>query len=306
MDFLLHVISQYGLWVVFVTVLLDQGGLPVPAYPPLILTSALAAQAQQPLWPIVLVAALAAVIADGLWYAGGRRFGVHLVRLMCRLSLSPDSCVASTRDSYARWGAPSLVVAKFIPGFAALATTLAGQSRTPLARFVLFDGLGALLWALVAVGIGALFHDAVAEVLARLESLGHVGVVVLLSAIALFVAWKWLKRQRFIRLVQMARISVPELRELMDGGGKPLVIDVRPHAQRAASGWIPGAVLASHVGELDLAPQHEVIVYCDCPNEASAASLARQLKQRGFKHVRPLAGGLEAWLAHGLPVDRAH
>lgn len=303
MDFLLHLIGNYGLWVVFVTVLLDQGGLPVPAYPPLIVASALAVQAQQPLWPIVLVAALAALLADGLWYAGGRRFGLHLVRLMCRLSLSPDSCVATTRDNYGRWGAPSLIVAKFIPGFAALATTLAGQARTPLARFALFDGLGAVLWATVAVGIGALFHDAVAEVLARLEALGHVGVLVLLSAIALFVGWKWWKRQRFIRLVNMARISVPELRQLFDDGVEPLVLDVRPQAQREASGWIPGAVLAAHVGELDMAPQHEVIIYCDCPNEASAASLARQLKQRGFQRVRPLAGGFEAWQAHGLPIQ---
>lgn len=304
MDLLLHLIAHYGLWVVFIAVLLDQGGLPVPAFPPIIVTSAMAVEAQQPLWPIVLVAALAALLADGLWYAGGRRFGAHLLRLVCRLSLSPDSCVASTRDTYARWGAPSLVVAKFIPGFAALATTLAGQTGTGLARFALYDGLGAALWALVAVATGALFHDAVNEVLVQLESLGQTGLLVLLAAIALFVAYKAWKRQRFIRLIRMARISVPELQQLLDDGTAPLLLDVRPSAQRAASGWIPGAVLATHVGDLDLPPQREVIVYCDCPNEASAAKLARALKQRGFQRVRPLAGGFEAWQAHGLPVAR--
>jgi len=304
MDTLLHLLEHYGLWVVFIAVLLDQGGLPVPAFPPIMVASALAVEAQQPVWPIVLVATVAALLADGAWYAGGRRFGTHLVRLMCRLSLSPDSCVASTRDTYARWGAPSLVVAKFIPGFAALATTLAGQTGTGLVRFAFYDGLGAALWALVAVGTGALFHDAVNEVLIRIESLGQAGVMLLLAAIVLFLAYKAWKRQRFIRLIQMARISVPELQQLIDGGAEPLVLDVRPLAQREASGWIPGAVLASHVRELELAPQHEVIVYCDCPNEASAAQLARELKQRGFKRVRPLAGGFEAWQAHGLPVAR--
>ena len=304
MDLLLHLIAHYGLWVVFIAVLLDQGGLPVPAFPPIIVASAMAVAAQRPLWPIVLVAALAALLADGLWYAGGRRYGAHLLRLVCRLSLSPDSCVAGTRDTYARWGAPSLVVAKFIPGFAALATTLAGQTRTGLARFALYDGLGAALWALVAVATGALFHDAVNEVLARLDSLGQTGLLVLLAAIALFVAYKAWKRQRFIRLIRMARISVPELQQLLDAGTAPLLLDVRPGAQRAASGWIPGAVQATHVGELDLPPQREVIVYCDCPNEASAAKLARELKQRGFARVRPLAGGFEAWQAHGLPVAR--
>lgn len=304
MDLLLHLLANYGLWVVFVAVLLDQGGLPVPAFPPMIVASAMAVQAGQPLWPVVLVATLAALLADGLWYAGGRRFGKHLVRLVCRLSLSPDSCVASTRDTYARWGAPSLVVAKFIPGFAALATTLAGQARTGLARFAFYDGLGAALWALVAVGIGALFNDAVSDVLARLDDLGTLGLLLVLAAIVLFVAWKFWKRQRFLRLLRMARISVPELRQLIDDGAAPLVLDVRPTALREASGWIPGAVLAAHVGELDVEPQHEVVVYCDCPNEASAAKLARALKQRGFQRVRPLAGGFEAWLAQGLPVAR--
>lgn len=304
MDTLLHLLEHYGLWVVFIAVLLDQGGLPVPAFPPIMVASALAVEAQQPVWPIVLVATVAALLADGAWYAGGRRFGTHLVRLMCRLSLSPDSCVASTRDTYARWGAPSLVLAKFIPGFAALATTLAGQTGTGLVRFAFYDGLGAALWALVAVGTGALFHDAVNEVLIEIESLGQAGVMLLLAAIVLFLAYKAWKRQRFIRLIQMARISVPELQQLIDGGAEPLVLDVRPLAQREASGWIPGAVLASHVRELELVPQHEVIVYCDCPNEASAAQLARELKQRGFKRVRPLAGGFEAWQAHGLPIAR--
>lgn len=305
MDVLLHLLQHYGLWVVFVAVLLDQGGLPVPAFPPIIVASAMSVEAQQPLWPIVTVAALAALLADGLWYAGGRRFGAHLVRMMCKLSLSPDSCVASTRDTYARWGAPSLVVAKFIPGFAALATTLAGQHRTGLARFAFYDGLGAALWALVAVATGAMFHDAVNEVLDRLDELGTAGLWLLLAAIVLFVAYKTWKRQRFIRLIRMARISVQELRQLMDGGVAPLVVDVRPSAQRELSGWIPGAVLASHVGELDVEAQHEVIVYCDCPNEASAAKIARELKQRGFRRVRPLAGGFDAWQAHGLPVARA-
>lgn len=305
MDLLIHLIENYGLWIVFIAVLLDQGGIPVPAYPPIIVTSAMTLEADGSLWPIVLVATLAAVLADALWYAGGRRFGAQLIRLMCRLSLSPDSCVGMTRGIYARWGAPSLIVAKFVPGFAAVATTLAGQTRTGAARFALYDGIGAALWASIAVAVGALFHEAVNDVLAQLEVLGQVGVILLLAAIVLFVAYKAWKRQRFIRLISMARISVPELQRLMADGSGPLVLDVRPADQRAASGWIPGAVLASRVEDLDVAPQHEVIVYCDCPNEASAARLARELKNRGFTRVRPLAGGFDAWRAQDLPIVRA-
>jgi membrane protein DedA with SNARE-associated domain/rhodanese-related sulfurtransferase len=303
MQMLLDLIANYGLLVVLVAVFLDQGGLPVPAYPPLIVTAALAVDQGDSLLPILFVAAVAAVLADSLWFAGGRRFGVRLLRLMCRLSLSPDSCVLMTRGIYSRWGAPSLIGAKFVPGFAAVATTLAGETRTPFWRFLVFDGLGALLWAGVAVGIGAVFHQAVNEVLARLEQFGHYGLPIVLGAIALFVAYKWWQRRRFLREIRMARITVSELYDMISAGDGPLILDVRPAAQRA-EGWIPGARFVASLADAQLEPHAEVIVYCDCPNEASAAVLARELKRRGFGRVRPLAGGFVAWRDSGYDVAR--
>lgn len=300
---LLHLIAGYGLLVVFVAVFLDQGGLPIPAYPPLIVAAALATDRGEAVLPILAIATLAALLADLLWFAGGRRFGVPLLRLMCRLSLSPDSCVLTTRDIYARWGASSLIGAKFVPGFAAVATTLAGENRTPVPRFVFFDSLGALLWAGVAVALGVIFHAAVNEVLLRLEDLGRYGLSLIVAIIAAFVAYKWWQRQRFLRELKMARISVPELYQLLAGGARPLILDVRSAAQRNG-GWIPGAVFVTSLAEAQLVPQEEVIVYCDCPNEASAALLARELKKRGFGRVRPLAGGFHAWQAEGYEVLR--
>jgi rhodanese-related sulfurtransferase len=101
----------------------------------------------------------------------------------------------------------------------------------------------------------------------------------------------------------MERISVAELQALMAKPGSPLLIDVRSAAERDATGWIPGAVHAARVADLVADAGAEVVVYCDCPNEASAARVASQLKQLGFVRVRPLAGGLEAWRSHGLPVE---
>ncbi|HEY0506414.1 MAG TPA: DedA family protein/thiosulfate sulfurtransferase GlpE [Lysobacter sp.] len=302
MDTLVHLIAVYGLLVVFVSVFLDQGGIPVPAYPPIILTAALAVDQGKSVWPIVLVAALAAVMADWLWYVGGRRLGAKLLRLMCRLSLSPDSCVLMTRGIYGRWGAPSLIVAKFVPGFAAVATTLAGETGTRAGRFLLFDGIGALLWAGLAVALGAIFHEAVNSVLERLEDLGRLALPVIAALIVAFVLWKLWRRQSFLRQLRMARITPAELRELIDGGTSPLILDVRPEPQRAVTGWIPGATFVRTIGEAALTPHDEVIVYCDCPNEASAAVLARALNKRGFRRVRPLAGGFEAWKRDGHDV----
>ncbi len=303
MDVLLQLIGTYGLLVAFVAVFLDQGGLPVPAYPPLIVTAALAVDNGTSLLAILVVATLAAVLADVAWFAGGRRFGTSLLRLMCRLSLSPDSCVTLTRGIWSRWGPSSLIGAKFIPGFAAVATTLAGENRTPLGRFLFFDALGALLWAGGAVALGAVFHSAVQQVLVRLEELGRWGLPLLLAAVAGFVAWKWWQRRRFLQEIAMARIDPDELGALVAAGTAPLIVDVRSARQRAG-GWIPGAVFVASIDEAELPPHDEVVVYCDCPNEASAALLARKLRDRGFARVRPLAGGFEAWHRRGHPVAR--
>jgi membrane protein DedA with SNARE-associated domain/rhodanese-related sulfurtransferase len=304
MEALIHVIETYGLWVVFISVLLDQGGLPTPSYAPMILTAALATDAGQPLWPILLVGTFAALVADIAWFAGGRRYGAQLLRLMCRISLSPDSCVGTTRRIYEKWGAPSLMLAKYIPGFAAVSTTLAGQAGTRWLRFLVFDLLGAVLWVSGAVTLGAVFHEAVEALLSTLEQLGHVALAMLLFAVVLFVAYKWWQRHRFLREIRMARISSEELRAALQSMPGVKLIDVRSAESRARSGWIPGSINVRDVSELEAGPDSVIVVYCDCPNDASAAVVARKLKALGFKHVRPLAGGISAWRAQGFPVEQ--
>jgi len=303
MDLLLHIIEAYGLWVVFVSVLLDQGGLPVPAYPPMIVTAALAVDSGGSLWPILVVASLAALLADLLWFAGGRRFGASLLRFMCKLSLSADSCVGLTRRVYGRWGARSLIVSKYVPGFAAVATTLAGETGISLRRFALYDGIGAMLWASGAIALGAIFHEAVEAVLLELDELGRYALLLLLAAIALYIVVKWWQRRRFGIKIRMARISAPELDALLRSGAPVSILDVRGTERRMRSGWIPGSIDVPDVTALQLNPDAEVVVYCDCPNDASAAIAAAKLRTRGVRRVRPLAGGIDAWRAQGLPLD---
>ena len=305
MQALIHVIETYGLWVVFFSVLLDQGGLPTPSYAPMIVTAALAADAGEPLWPILLVGSMAALLADILWFAGGRRYGAQLLRLMCRISLSPDSCVGTTRRIYEKFGAPSLMLAKYIPGFAAVSTTLAGQAGTSWPRFLVFDFLGGVLWVSGAVTLGAVFHEAVEVLLVTLEDLGHIAVLLLLVALALFLAYKFWERHRFLREIRMTRISSDQLRAEMQAMPGLLIVDVRSAESRTRSGWIAGSINVRDVAELKVDPDSAIVVYCDCPNDASAAVVARRLKAMGFKHVRPLAGGISAWRALGFPVEQS-
>lgn len=304
MEALLHFIEAYGLWVVFVCVLLDQGGLPTPAYPPIIVTAALAVDGDESLAAILLVAILAAVIADVLWYVCGKRYGASMLRLMCKISLSPDSCVGATRRVYGRWGAKSLIFAKYVPGLAAVATTLAGESRVKAVRFIVLDGIGAALWAGGAVALGAIFHNAVGEVLLTLEAFGNYALLLLALAVATFIAFKWRQRQRFLMQIRMVRLTPEELEVLMREHMDLKILDVRPAERRALNGWIPGSIQTSDIEGLQLDVASEVVVYCDCPNDASAAIAALRLKEKGFTKVRPLAGGFDSWNRGGHKLDR--
>ena len=307
MDDLVRILQLYGLQIVFAGVLLDQGGLPFPSFSLVIVAAAVATNAGQPVWPIFAIAIAATLLADLLWFAGGRRFGAAMLRMICKVSLSPDSCVGTTRRVYVRWGAPSLIFAKYVPGLAAVATTLAGEAAIPIGRFCLYDGIGAALWAGGAVALGVIFHEAIEVVLDQLEVLGDSALVLLAVAILVFVAVKWWQRWRFKLRIRMARISAAELAEMLKNQVKVAVLDARTADRRQRTGWIPGSVWVTEadVEQLMLAMYEQIVVYCDCPNDATAALIAKQLHAKGILHVRPLAGGLDAWRGNGGAVEGA-
>jgi len=308
MSHLITLIEHYGLALVFVNVLLLQAGFPVPAYPTLIVTGALAARAPYTLAGLLATAVAASVIADIGWYMIGRRLGGRVLRTLCRISLSPDSCVRQTESIFTRWGARSLTVAKFVPGFASVATAMAGIVRLSPWRFLVFDAIGAALWSGVALALGYLFRDAVNDVLDVLSAMGRYGLMVIVSAFVIYVVVKWVQRQRFIRQLKMDRVTVQELRDLVDAGTPTTVIDVRSKLSQSVTGRIPGALTVDVTNMklelLAIPPTNEVIVYCACPNEASAVRVAQALRQRGFQRVRPLIGGIDAWIEAGHEVER--
>jgi membrane protein DedA with SNARE-associated domain/rhodanese-related sulfurtransferase len=308
MNQLIALIQQHGLWLVFVNVLAEQAGVPVPAYPTLIVAGAYLTVGEGRVLALVTVGALAAVIADTLWYLAGRRFGTRVLRTLCRISLSPDSCVRQTETIFERFGPASMLFAKFVPGFASVATALAGALGLRYWKFVLFDLVGSLLWVGLAVAIGYLFRDAIGDALDTLQSLGKWGLVLIVAAFAAWIATKWWRRILFIRQLRMDRVTVDELKTLLDSDEINVVLDVRSTLAQEASGRIPGArpININRIAEgVDGVPKDgEVVVYCACPNEASAVKVAEKLRAVGFKRVRPLYGGIDAWIAAGLEVER--
>lgn len=309
MEQLVELIQHYGLAFVFVNVLMLQAGLPVPAYPTLIVTGALVARGGAPLWELLAVAVAAALIADVCWYLAGRRYGGRVLQSICRVSLSPDSCVRQTESIFARWGARSLAVAKFIPGFASVATSMAGVVRVPAWKFALFDAIGATLWSGVAIGLGYAFSGAINQVLAAFETLGKVGLWLVAGGFLAYIAVRWWQRELFIWQLRMDRVTVDELHALLNAQRVGKVIDVRTPMAQALTGRIPGAITVDpnsmRVDLLAIEPESEVVVYCACPNEYTAAKIAKVLVEHGFMRVRPLLGGIDAWIAAGHPVEAA-
>ena len=186
MNNLIMMIQQYGAGFVFLNVLALQAGVPVPAYPTLIVAGAYAAMGGRPLWQLVAVGIAASLVADTGWYLAGRKFGVRILGTLCRVSLSPDSCVSQTESIFQRFGATSMLFAKFVPGFASVATAMAGAMRLRYVVFVLFDAAGAGLWVSVGVSLGYIFRDAINDVMATLSALGQYGLMLIIAAFAHF------------------------------------------------------------------------------------------------------------------------
>ncbi len=308
MQHLIATIEQHGLLIVFLNVLLARGGLPLPIIPTLMAAAALAGQSAYQFAGIVVAGVAGTLIAELALYWCGLRYGQRFLGLLCRVSFSPDFCVRQTETMFAKVGSWSLLFAKFVPGLSLISVAMAGVTEMSVAAFLLLDGIGSVLFVGAVVALGLIFHNAIASVVATLVDFGTLGGLIVVAAIAAYALIKWWQRQLFIRQLRMDRITVAELRRLIDDGQEVVILDVRPKEVRAQDGIIPGAVSA-HPADIDpvvrkYSRDAEIVVYCACPNEESAATAAKHLKQAGFKKIRPLLGGIEAWVEAGHAIER--
>ncbi|GGA01754.1 DedA family protein/thiosulfate sulfurtransferase GlpE [Dyella caseinilytica] len=306
---IIELIAEYGLLLVFINVLVEQAGAPVPAVPTLVVAGALASAGKLPLGAVILAALLACLIADLAWYWAGHRFGAAVMRTLCRISLSPDSCVKQSELRFQRWRGGILLVAKFIPGLSTIAPPLAGAMRLSPLVFLLMDALGSLIWIGVVVGLGYAFAHQIDHVLFLFASAGTVAIEVIVAALIAYVLVKWWQRRKLLLSLRLARITVDELHRLIELGDRPVVVDVRSPAGRMVdTRVIPGAVMADlRTVERDMEQvsiDQEVVIYCSCPNEVSAAKAAKGLMMLGYRRVRPLHGGLDAWADAGYAIER--
>jgi len=258
---------RYGYLLVVGTVFLDQLGAPIPAAPVLLAAGAVAGLGHLAFAWILVLGTVATLVADLIWYEVGRRNGMRVLQILCRISLEPDSCIRRTEDTFTRHGARSLLVAKFVPGLSTVAPPLAGIFGMGRMKFFTFSAAGAVGWIVTYVGIGYVFSDQLEEVAAKLARFGSSAVVLGAAALALWIAWKFVARRRFIRKLRTDRITPDELKQKLDRGEEVLVVDLRGDLDYEADRQtIPGAlrVAASRVDEIreQLASAAEVILYC--------------------------------------------
>lgn len=258
---LFELVIRHGVPLVFFNVLLEQFGVPLPAVPTLIVAGALSRENRISSTHVLIASVVASLIADWIWFMLGRRYGYRILKTLCRISLSPDSCVRDTESKFERWGLKSLLFAKFVPGFSTVAPPLAGAAKHSTIQFLIYDALGAAVWAGSAVAVGRAFHHAIGRVIESLENLGGWAVAIVGIIIAVFIFFKWAQRQTFYKQLRMARVSVQELKGLMDKGVHPLIVDARSEGARNRDPRrIPTAVTLDVFDTITGA--REIVVYC--------------------------------------------
>ncbi|MCL5744161.1 MAG: VTT domain-containing protein [Acidobacteria bacterium] len=308
MENALEFLGRYGYTVLFVFVLAEQIGLPIPALPILLTAGALAGLGRLSLLAAIIVAVLAALAGDALWYGFGRVRGRSVLNLVCRVSLEPGSCIRRSQDGFARHGPRILLFAKFVPGLCTAAPPLVAVFRMPFLRFLLWDAAGALLWAGSLVGAGYLFRTQLEDIALFATRLGIGSIILLGSGLAVYVASRYIGRRRFLRGLRTRRITPVELMRKVESAEDVIVADLR-HALDLdiAPVKIPGAI---RILPDELARRHQelprdrnIVLYCSCPNEATSVHMALELRRRGIVRVHPLAGGFQGWQSEGFPVE---
>ncbi len=299
---------RHGLPLVFAVVLVEQLGLPIPALPLLLAAGALAAIGKFNLWLGLLATLVACLIADLLWFYLGRHRGNQVLGFLCRISLEPDSCVRRTQNVFTRYGLRGLVVSKFVPGMSTVAPPLAGMAGIHAGRFVLVDSLGALLYGGSLLGVGYLFSNQIQQIGEAIAHVGSSALGLMIGLVALYVGYKYWQRQSLLRELRTARITVEELRRKQEAGENPVILDLRSKAELERDPSVIQGAIHLVLDEIEVR-RHEfphdrdIIVYCSCPNEATAARVALLLQRNGFTRVRPLLGGIAAWREGNHPME---
>lgn len=302
-------IAQHGYAVIFLAVLSEAIGLPIPAALAMVVAGAACASHAMNLPLVFVICLFALVCGDFFMYTLGRYTGWALLGILCRVSFNPETCILRSAESFYKRGKITLVMAKFIPGVNTIAPPLAGSMKMRPLQFLQFDLMGAALYAVAYLLVGFVFRDFLAAITRGFLAAGRAVEVALLAAIIAYVGYRlWLYyKNRVYRVVP--RIQVEELARKLASGEKStiLLLDVRSHGYYDSGALrIQGSVRFepnNFPEEIKhLSKDKEIYVYCTCVRDATSARVAHLLREQGF-NAYVIVGGLGAWRKAGLPME---
>jgi membrane protein DedA with SNARE-associated domain/rhodanese-related sulfurtransferase len=307
MNEIVQFLTQHGYWLMVGAVLGRQACMPIPANLILVAAGALAHLGKINLSVAVSLAILSFLLADLAWYEAGRHWGDRILHFGCGVSRNPTSCVQKATGIFGKHGVRTLLFSKFVIGLDAVAAPLCGRARVPPSQFLFFDALGAIFWCISYAALGYIFSNQLDRVAVHLARMGAVVALAIAAGIVIYIIRRLARRLRFVREFKHARITPEELRDKLDAGEDILIVDLQGSHDSDHPPGIPGAVRISprrleQYRDVKISPGREVVLCCACPGEFTSARVALALKQKGIDHVRPLAGGMQAWRERGFPV----
>jgi membrane protein DedA with SNARE-associated domain len=262
---LIHVIERHGYVLLFCWALAEQGALPIPSAPLLVAVGTLIRTGSLHAGAAMACCLGGALAADIVWFHFGRTRGRRVLRFICRVSLEPDSCVRQTESAFRKHGLNTLLIAKFVPGLNAVAAPLAGDSGVGFTRFLVFDTAGIVMWSGAYMAAGYLFSDQVEGILAYAQRLGSGTFILLVGLFTAWIFWKFVQRRRFLKKLELARITPEELRVRMDAGEDLYIVDLRATVDDNSPS-IPGAIRLSTEDLTSSSKRiprgREIILYC--------------------------------------------
>jgi membrane protein DedA with SNARE-associated domain/rhodanese-related sulfurtransferase len=303
---------HYAYLIIFLWVLVEQMGIPIPSVPVLLTAGTLSATHRVSWIAITLAMLLACLVADSIWFALGRRYGNSVLKLLCRFSFEASTCVSKTEGYFTRRGAVTLLFAKFVPGLSTVAAPIAGQTGMTYTRFLAWDLAGSFIWGETFILAGRFFGDLAKKSAPFFAWLGHFAILIFVLMVLGFLAHRIWKQRRFLQQVRELRLEPTELKTMLDLAETnhtppPFIVDLRhPLDYLPDPRVLPGAL---RIGPNELKQHSEiiprdrdVILYCTCPSEETSAKLALQLHKMGVYRVRPLRGGFDGWKQAGYPL----
>jgi membrane protein DedA with SNARE-associated domain len=200
LDFLLSLFTTYGYWVVFFGVMAENAGLPIPGETIVLAAGFFASEGHFHLPLVMAIAAVGAMIGDNIGFAIGRRYGRGILYRFGKYVFLPPHRIDGMSAFFENYGDKTILVARFITGLRVVGAILAGASKMPWPRFILFNSMGAVLWSVVITLLGYFFGQSW-HFLARL--VGGSGLIFLIAAVlVLIVIWVVGKRKAEKKLIE--------------------------------------------------------------------------------------------------------